>query len=139
MSEIEYQFDIQHPEWYYFKLELIVDPAIVQNRSNPDNTTPSVVLDHLTWKTYLLSALKRFHGLVGESIPVDILQLIETPGTPSCIIRTPWDGKQKVATSITGFTTSMSGVVGLEDYHKGSLRISAQSDFLVGVTGPGRI
>ncbi|GKZ81550.1 hypothetical protein AnigIFM56816_006071 [Aspergillus niger] len=58
-------FTSRTPTWTYLKLQLV---------TNPPSTSTSP-LDPLTARTYLSAALSQFLGLMGTTIPIDILKV----------------------------------------------------------------
>ncbi|GLA15060.1 hypothetical protein AnigIFM62618_001546 [Aspergillus niger] len=58
-------FTSRTPTWTYLKLQLV---------TNPPSTSTSP-LDPLTARTYLSAALSQFLGLMGTTIPIDILKI----------------------------------------------------------------
>lgn len=68
-SELEpHRFTTRSPPWTYLKLQLVLQPG-----------TSSPVLDALTARKYLTSALSQFLGLTGTAIPIDILKIDVAP------------------------------------------------------------
>ncbi|KAL4909422.1 hypothetical protein BDW74DRAFT_174625 [Aspergillus multicolor] len=68
-------FAARDPPWTYLKLQLIHQP-------NTLAATKSALLDPLTARTHLSSALSQFLGLSGTSIPIDILSVSPNSDSP---------------------------------------------------------
>ncbi|CAK48803.1 uncharacterized protein AlacWU_02906 [Aspergillus niger] len=66
-------FTSRTPTWTYLKLQLV---------TNPPSTSTSP-LDPLTARTYLSAALSQFLGLMGTTIPLDILKVSPPPSSSS--------------------------------------------------------
>ncbi|GLA03954.1 hypothetical protein AnigIFM60653_003984 [Aspergillus niger] len=66
-------FTSRTPTWTYLKLQLV---------TNPPSTSTSP-LDPLTARTYLSAALSQFLGLMGTTIPIDILKISPPPPSSS--------------------------------------------------------
>ncbi|KAI3006977.1 hypothetical protein CBS147346_3435 [Aspergillus niger] len=66
-------FTSRTPTWTYLKLQLV---------TNPPSTSTSP-LDPLTARTYLSAALSQFLGLMGTTIPIDILKVSPPPSSSS--------------------------------------------------------
>ncbi|KAL2003982.1 hypothetical protein VTN02DRAFT_1278 [Thermoascus thermophilus] len=89
-------FTARNPPWTYLKLQIIFQPgtsATVQNS----------LLDALTVRTYLNSALSQFLGLTGTSISIDILK-IEMSGSNQFVwIRVPREDAPAVVSALSSW------------------------------------
>ncbi len=70
---------------------------------NEDNIK-NIEVDTVTWKTYILQALKQLHGVFGSSIDVDI---VEIKGKKA-IAKVQKEDALTFTSSITAFITDLS-------------------------------
>ncbi|RAO73665.1 uncharacterized protein BHQ10_009677 [Talaromyces amestolkiae] len=134
----------RNPQWAYFKLQLI---------PHSHHTIKNFSIDALTARSYLISALSQFLGLMGTTIGVDILK-IENPSSPlpeqkgmkigadvpNVWIRVPRDDGAAVLAALSswaGSLSSSSGSVGAgagesEGVEEGSVawRVCAKGNYL---------
>ncbi|RLV94788.1 Vacuolar protein sorting/targeting protein 10 [Spathaspora sp. JA1] len=86
--------------WYYLNLEIHPEPI-------SDDLTPSynnLKIDLITWRLFIATALNKLHGLIGESLPYDI---IATPTDKSIIIRIYHDDLDKFITGLMSYTFNL--------------------------------
>lgn len=91
-----YNTTIKTPPHAYAHLELIT-------------TNQESVLDNLTLRQYLTSALKQFLGLTGMGMPIDILKV----SGRECWVRVPRQDLGAFAAALTAWTGSGGSVSGL--------------------------
>ncbi|KAJ0420854.1 hypothetical protein BJY00DRAFT_283126 [Aspergillus carlsbadensis] len=106
-SNAQTAFTARNPPWTYLKLQLIH-----QQHSTPSTSALQTLLDPLTARTYLSSALSQFLGQMGTSIPIDILKVSPEPSqsqsqsqsTDKTIwIRVPRQDAQAVVTAVSSW------------------------------------
>ncbi|QGA16843.1 hypothetical protein EYB26_004513 [Talaromyces marneffei] len=105
----------RNPQWTYFKLQLI---------PHSHHPIKNFVVDALTARTYLTSALSQFLGLMGTSIGIDILKIDNPPSSsppppeqqrtkpspeyPNVWIRVPRDDGAAVLAALSSWVGSLS-------------------------------
>lgn len=154
----------RNPQWAYFKLQLYLThpqstypfQRVCSNNSripHSHHTIKNFSIDALTARSYLISALSQFLGLMGTTIGVDILK-IENPSSPlpeqkgmkigadvpNVWIRVPRDDGAAVLAALSswaGSLSSSSGSVGAgagesEGVEEGSVawRVCAKGNYL---------
>ncbi|KAF4556811.1 Hypothetical protein D9617_1g086930 [Elsinoe fawcettii] len=68
------QFTIREPDWSYVHLRLVT-PASLQGAIDGSHPSDKVLLDEVTAYLHLQSALRRYLGVHGTAIPLDILKV----------------------------------------------------------------
>jgi ribonuclease P/MRP protein subunit POP8 len=102
---------IKNPPFSYACLELIsssVSPALDPNNNPEPTRTTIAVLDPVTIRTYITSALTQFLGLSGSAISIDILKIEGS----RVWIRTPSDDLAPVLAATGGWVGKDTGSLG---------------------------
>ncbi|KAJ9243625.1 hypothetical protein DTO271D3_1650 [Paecilomyces variotii] len=87
-------FTARNPPWSYLKLQLIPQPGY---------SSANTLLDELTTRTYLSSALSQFLGVTGTAISIDLLK-VENDGTNRYAwIRVPRDDASAVVSAVSSW------------------------------------
>ncbi|KAL4800999.1 hypothetical protein BDV19DRAFT_6338 [Aspergillus venezuelensis] len=118
-------FTARNPPWTYLKLQLI-------HQLNTSQTTKATLLDPLTARTYLTSALSQFLGLSGTAIPIDILSISqpqsESRSSEKYIwIRVP---RQDGASVVAALSSWIGGMDQVDNGGSVALRLCAKGNFL---------
>lgn len=81
----------------------VIDPQYAQEHAT---YVKEFSIDSLSLKSIILASLGKLYGLIGESIPLDILEILKKNPT-KLIIRTQIEDKEKLINSLLAFTFNM--------------------------------
>ncbi|CAN6652536.1 ribonucleases P/MRP protein subunit Pop8p [Trichomonascus vanleenenianus] len=111
---------LNEPDWAYLNVELLSDEGPVKQN-----------VDQITWKMILEKAMKRFLGLAGYTIPIDIIHGVDS----KVWLRVPVSDLDAIWSGLSGFGTTTA----LDDTAVDvSIRIVRASRSIMGMVGESR-
>ncbi|KAL2219877.1 hypothetical protein M432DRAFT_284907 [Thermoascus aurantiacus ATCC 26904] len=89
-------FTARNPPWTYLKLQIIFQPGT-------SATVQNTLIDAITARTYLNSALSQFLGLTGTAISIDILKIEMIGSSQFLWIRVPCEDAPAVVSALSSW------------------------------------
>ncbi|KAH3679279.1 hypothetical protein WICMUC_001103 [Wickerhamomyces mucosus] len=107
----------ENDDLIYCLLELKVAPTST-------DTIKDLEVDLVSWKTYILQALKKLHGIIGSAIDVDI---VSNKGKKSLIVAHK-DDEFKVTSALLTFSPNLN-IFGIDEF--GTIEITKSTKDVV--------
>lgn len=104
----------------------MVDPQYVKEQPE---LYKNISMDFISWKSIIKASLGKLYGIIGESIHLDILDMLKINIPAKVLVRIPREDNEKLVNSLMAFTFKLSAYGGEID-SACHVRVNKSADYL---------